>query len=424
MRISKLACLATVMASIGSVGCNTLPHQASLSDSTSLYAWTASSCPSDSGARFAVDATLLGDLVSAVVSLPANALTAAAAADKAGYSTSGTSARFFYEAKLVSSNTRKVDQKDAAGTKTYSLTAPGCYIVAYTKPDPQAKKWCDDAPFKAAVPESCAGDRAAIEGLRAKSWPPDLQQQPLALPKFYMEIAFDASGYSSNDATVVLPRLTALYYPRSLLNPTSSEVRHVSLALNLASALSPDPFKAASVSFDIFAKPGPHITPDELTGAVSAWTSLPKVTPPTTLPYVRDFKDQDQKGPYLPLTISASLHEVGDPNAFLAAFASAFASSTSSISSSITNAITPAGIASAQQATDTNNANANSAFASVYTSLVAYNTACAKGPKTEADKQAAEALYYTLLGSIDKARAAGSAANLTPPSVMPPAPCF
>jgi hypothetical protein len=395
-----------------------LPHQASLSDPTSLYAWTAPSCPSDSGARFAVGVALLGDLVSAVVSIPANALTAAAAADKAGYSASGTSARFFYEAKLIPV------PGDATGKRVYSLSAAGCYIVAYTKPDPKATAWCADASFKAAVPASCAGDAKAIENLRAKSWPPDLQQLPLTLPKFYAEIAFDVSGYSSNDATVVLPRLRAVYYPKSLLSPTSTEVRHVSLTLNFASSLSQDPFKASSVSFDLFAKPSSKITDDELTGAVSPWTSIPKVTAPATLPYVRDPTDQDKKGPYLPVTISASLHEVGDPNVFLAAFASAFASSTSSISSQITNAITPAGIASAQQATDTNNANANSAFASVYTSLVAYNAACAKGPKTDADKQAAQGLYYALLAAIDKAQAAGGAANLQPPAVQVPAKCF
>jgi hypothetical protein len=99
-----------------------------------VYVWPTDQCPSQAEAVHAASfapllaalgATLLGDLVSAAIGVPAGALSKAAADDKTGFSLSGSNARYYFSTGLPAG---KLGDKDA------QQRAPGCYIVALTQP--------------------------------------------------------------------------------------------------------------------------------------------------------------------------------------------------------------------------------------------------------------------------------------------------
>jgi hypothetical protein len=233
-----------------------------------------------------------------------------------------------------------------------------------------------------------------------------------SVPEFYAEIGFDSSGYE----TVVRPRVAALYYPKSLLDPSSSAKRTLSLSLTFSAPVNGDALKAASVAITLPGIAPGAVANEALANAQTAWSSLPVIKPGENL---------TKEGSYLPITIATTLHEVGEPNVFLAAFSKSLSASTGDISKAIGNAVLPAGQAAAAQQAQTNVANYNSAYAAALKSNADYLAACAKGPSSAADKQAAEALYYSVLAARQKAAVAAASANLPPPSFgADPTSCF
>ena len=392
--------------------CSLLPRLPSVTDTHTVYAWPLDRCPSIQQANaveraglFAPIASILaGDLISALVGVPAQALANAAEADKKGFTAAGTNARYYYRATLDAQNKLKV-------------SIPGCYVVAYAQPG-DAVSWCENKSFNTGAESSCTNGKSLIESLHAKdrlrnqTEPPT---KPLAVPEFYAEIAFDSSGYDP----IVRPRLVALFYPKSLLDPHSGRKRTVSIGLTLTSPAATDALKAAAIAITL-----PGVTPGEkiplgvLVNAQTAWTSLPIIK-------LGDSVSITEPGGYLPVTISSQIHEVGDPSLFLAAFSKALTGSTGDISKAINSAILPAGQAAAEQQAQTNLAAFHSAHSAALKSNADYLTSCAKPPASDAEKQAAAALYYGVIANRQKANIAASSAGAPPPfdSAEPPK-CF
>ncbi len=394
-------------------GCSILPHAPSVTDTHAFYAWPVDRCPSipeplqvERGAPLlgSLANILAGNAISALVGIPAMALAEAADADKKGFTAVGTNARFYYRVS-----------KDSSGR--IDAAPPGCYVVAYTQTDAKASAWCDDKSFNSGVTATCKNGKQIIESLYAKDHLKDqkeLYSKSLAVPEFYAEIGFDRSGYEP----IVRPRLVALYYPKSLLDPSSSKKRTVTISLALTSPENNDALKAASIALSIPGiTPSPQISDEALVDAQTNWSSLPIIKPTKPL---------KEEGAYFPITITATLHEVGDPSLFLAAFSKAVSGSTSDISKAIGNAILPAGQAAAELQANTYLANYYSAHASALKSNSDYLAACSKNPSSQPDKQAAEALYYILLSNRQKANIAAATANVPPPfsSTSPDTQCF
>lgn len=362
--------------------CNTLPKLQSVADPTSLYVWPQTTCPSQTahaGVLGAVGLQLGTDVISGLVGVLASALNNAAAADKQGYQMT-TSSAVFYD----------YVQYDP-GSKSYSLASPTCYVVAVTKPAKSApQSWCSDSNFSKSVPKSCSpAGNAIINSLATTPYPAtDAKSWPLALPIFYAEISLNESPYSSSPPQfkVVAPTIDAIYYPHPLIGGRIEEgkPRHVSLAItfvNPSVGTGPssagnnptDYFKGAAVAIDLLGiTPAPKVDSDEVASNLhTAWTIVPVDTVPSGMTY----KD-NSPGPFKPISISATLHEVGDPNVFLQAFAAAFGaqSSTTAITSAIAGAVLPTSDLAATQ----NKSTYESAQSKYLAAVSTYQSACAK----------------------------------------------
>jgi hypothetical protein len=375
-------------------GCGLLPREPSLVDRHTVYAWPLETCPSQPDVRFlpVLGGILVGDLISGLVGVPASALSAAADADKQGFSATGINDRFYY-------NVEEQNNK-------YGLVAPACYVVAYTQTSSDAKSWCDDPDFKKGVAKTCNNGQSILDKLAAKEHI-DRQAEPytdkLELPEFYAEIAFEKSGFED----IVRPKVIALYYPKSLLQPDSSKARHLTISLSFTSPLTNDPLKAASVAIDMVGvTPGQTISQTDLVNARSAWTSVPVVKPTDTL---------STEGPYLPVTITASIHEVGDPSLFLAAFAKAVSGSSADYSKAISNEILPSARATAQELDTTNQASYNSAVAAAASSYSSYLTGCTGKTLSAAGNANEMGLYYAVIANRQKANVAAQTAGQSLP---------
>lgn len=420
--------IATYMA-----GCSLLPHEPSVADSTAVYVWPLPQCPSqaDEVGRVLgplVGGALIGDAVSGLIGVATSALSAAAQADKTGLSVAGTSARFFYQGTV----TYKAGAGAGALTvDAVTLTNPGCYVVAYAKPDlrPAAshQSWCEDAAFAKSVPNSCrTKGRAILDGLTDKEkFLSSAVGRKLEAPKLYAEIAFEDSGYVTGSSEIVRPRILVMHYPKSIISPLSTKARHVTLSLTIASPAT-DTFKNSAVALEIFGlTPATPVDADTLAIAQTSWTTMPITkAKPTDWPI-----NYGKTGGFMPVNITAQLHEVGDPSVFLAAFAASFQSGAGSLSTGITNLLTPSGQAAAKQTDYTNSANQEAAYATVLSTQAALTTACntftalPAAQKTPAAIATVDQAYYNALSAVDKFNAAREVATNPLPSVSPPKKC-
>jgi hypothetical protein len=409
--------------------CNTLPKPQPVADTTSLYVWPQSACPSEAAhAVFlgAVGLQLGSDVVSGLVGVLASALNSAAAADKNGYQMITNSAVFYDYVQYDS------------GKNAYTLASPSCYVVAVAKPAKSAQSWCSDVSFNAAMPKSCSGaGSAVIDNLAANPSPSgDAEVWPLALPSFYAEIGLNESIYSGSPSQfkVVTPTIDAMYYPHPLMGAGVEEgkLHHLSIAITFVNpsigtgqstggSNVTDFFKGADVAIDLLGvTPGPKIDLQEVDSNLhTAWTSVPIDTIPSRMAYKGNIS-----GPFKPISVSATLHEVGDPGVFMQAFAAAFGAQ--SLTTAITNAIAGA-VLPPSAATDAQSKSTYQSAQSKYLAAVSsYQTACVKqqtdvadgksGSSTVAKSRAAvpaddTALESTKVGA-DAAYAAWQAAQL------------
>jgi hypothetical protein len=397
-------------------GCGLLPKAPSVADPKSVYAWPIAACPSAppavQPAFFApalvagLAGTLLSDLVSGVVGVPVAAIQAAADADKNGFKASGQNARLYFPIVTV-------DQSTSPPTSAFS--PPKCYIVAYTKFEKlsgsaTAQRWCDDPGFSAGVPSACtASGKSRLDGFGT---PTGFSNIAPAVPDFYAEIELDASDYALTGQEVVRPRVIAVYYPHSLIEPASSKPRTVTVGLNLTSpgAPSSDPIKGASVSVVLQGiTPGAAVSTEALASQQSAWIVMP-----TTNDTLGTHALPTQSGPFYPVNISTSLTEIGDPSLFLAAFAKAVGSSATDLSKDIVSAIPTIPTAATQQQAQTSLATLNKAIATAEGDRGKYLAACIPPPTTEAAKSNARSAYYTVIADRQSANSAAFAIAAVP----------
>jgi hypothetical protein len=389
-------------------GCNgTLPKAPSKTDQRTVYVWPMDTCPSliggAAGAPHALGtvllSTLLGNLVSGLVGIPAAALSAAADADNQGLKATGTNARYYY---TLQTN---------AVTKTVDLIPPACYVVAYSKPVAAGTHWCDDPVFAASVPKTCQVGRSPLGLLKVREELGGVAQPGIAglsVPEIYFEIGFDSAGYEQ----VVRPRIIAMHYPKSIIQPGSSEARAITLQIDITSPLATDPMKAAQVVMVIpNVAPAAPVDPASTANVITGWTTIPVTKGPTEVP--------DPKGtkPFLPVTMKATLNEVGDPHAFLQAFAKAFGASAGDYSKAITNELSPIGQATAQQAQDKNTADYTTALAAAQKSrgeLLAICAPTATPPATAQAKAAADSQLTTVQANQMKANLGADLAGVKP----------
>jgi hypothetical protein len=418
-RLSAAAVISALLLTLALGACDSLPKAASVTDPRAVHAWTAPACPSEAAqAKPAFIAPLLGalatpvltDLVSGIVGIPVSALQAAASADKNGFAATGQSPRYFFPKATTTKD-------EAAKTATYSFTVPGCYIIAYTKyvaasGDPSAAVWCNDAGFSAALPNACStlGKQRLGALLPGVGFPDKFAP---AVPDFYAEIKLSPSNYTTATQQVSVPRVIALYYPHSLLERDSTKPRTLTLTIAMTSGVSAgttDITKSASagvVLLDVV--PAAKLPPESLVAQQSSWIALPSSLKIASGDPVPD------GGPYYPVNISATVKEIGDPNAFLQAFATAVASSAPDYTKAIVNAISPTAIAAAQQQAVTNSAAYLTASAQAATDLGKYLAACSPKPSTPAAIATANGLYQTVLADRQKANAAAMVAGISPP---------
>ena len=333
-------------------GCKDIPTVVSPADPHAVYVWPTSACPSESQSGnekslFAdVGGLLFGDITTGLLNVPAAALANAAAADLKGFDAQTVNARYY---GTVAKNLSKVDP-------------PACYVVAYAKPidaaeSDKSNNWCNDSAFSTAMTSSCS--QAGLKVLNAlypsaKTYTPggtpnsaDIQpvMTSLTTPTFYAEISLKGANYSQ----IVQPRVVALYYPKSLLEPDDTDkARTVTISLTPSSFQSSgaDPFKGAAVSLLITGiKPGHPLSPVALAlHQQSGWTQIP----PATIDNGSKPANLAAGMPYYPINITAELHEIGQPNQFLQGFAKAFNSDVPNYAKTAVNDLLPAGQQAAQ----------------------------------------------------------------------------
>lgn len=413
---------ATCIVSALLVGCAHLPSAPSKADPRTVYVWPAAECPSAVQGRpgpriapviAALATTMLGDVINGALGVPAGALNAAAAADKAGYQVSGVNARNYYHTVIHDTQ--------------FELASPGCYIVAYAKPSSLAKQWCDEADgFAKAVPDTCRNGREFLAGLSIRETAYGRDGNPLndtdnslaflSVPEFYAEIQLDSSGY----ATVSRPRIVAMYYPQSLLAHDSTKPRMLTLGISLVTPLENDSFKAAQVAMILPSiVPASDLSAIQFKTAMVAWANVPK---PQTINDQDALKKLfDSKSGYLPVTMTASIGEVGDPNVFLAAFAQAFSGSTGDLTKGMLAGINLGGGPSANsQAQSQAQANYFVALGAAQLSRSQLLAACVKAPLTSAsDKANAESLFNATVGKQRAANVSAALAGVSLPFTSP-----
>lgn len=405
MRRLALMTSIIVASCVGLNGCGTWGGP-SKTDSRAVYVWPAQVCPSAAAGVAGqpnslgaiVISTLIGNVVSGLVGIPADALKQAADADNQGLKATGTNARFYYNVQNV-----------AIGAKSQvQVSPPSCYVVAYTSPIAAGgKHWCEDAVFAKSVPGSCQNGFSRLKGLKVREELNGISQpgiESLAVPELYLEIGFENSGYEN----VVRPTILAMHYPESLLQPGSTEPRMVTLQMDMTSAFPNEPFKAASVTLVIpNVKPGATIDQESTRNAITGWTTVPMVRGPAEIVP----PSNGSAAPYGPVTIKATLNEVGDPHRFLQAFAKAFGASSGDYAKAITNELSPLGQETAQQAKDKAKAEFMTALAAAQKSRADLLSLCINPPATAQAKAVAESTWTTALANQLKANNAADLAG-------------
>jgi hypothetical protein len=116
-----------------------------------------------------------------------------------------------------------------------------------------------------------------------------------------------------------------------LLQQGSSAPRTLTLTISGTSPQKDDPLKSAAVALQfIGVVPAPLQSAAVLQGVQTGWTSLPAYV-------AREGEPRPEAGrPFMPVTLTATVHEIGEPDVFLAAFAKAFASSAALYAGAIT----------------------------------------------------------------------------------------
>ena len=403
-------------------GCALLPKEPSVADPRSVYVWPLATCPSSTVAAkpafvfptlaAGLATPLLTDLVSGLVAVPVSAIQNAATADTTGFKANGQNPRFYFSNVVLNTKSNPPQNE---------FTPPGCYVVAYTTFAGQpaagsAKDWCDDKDFSGSVTKTCSdGGKKILESFGTIH---DPEGRRPAVPDFYAEIELVPSGYQGAVGTVVRPRVIALHYPASLVEPKSKKPRLVTVSLNLASPGSSgnDPMKPASLGIVLQGViPGPVIGQDSLASQQASWIAMPTNGSGISQPTGGE--------PYFPVNISATLTEAGDPNVFLQAFAKAVAGSAADYSKAIVNAVPPLPTVATLQQNTSAEANLQSAVAQAATDEAKLVSACNPAPTTEAQMAAANAAYQTVLADRMKANAAAlSITSTNPGSGVPSVP--
>lgn len=420
--------------SLSSEAFSLFPKAARVSDSRRLYVWTVNTCPSEPKQNLApllipIVMALGADAISALVSSATAPISAGASADKSGYQVTTTMPQFYLRVRKT---------KDEDGKLTFSVIAPRCYVIAYTSPASSPVDWCKDPEFGASMHDSCMNGKSELQNFSTAqnmqvAVPPDNEPegpvlgpyQPLAVPEFYVEISLVNSGYASDSMQIVTPTPIAMFFPQSLLGSTFEKGRkkHLALTLDFSSPVpGADSFKNAGVALDIGGiTPGQIDTVFLKNNSTAGWAVLPSFKPPTE----KDVSPSDThtEFPYLPVTIKASLHEVGDENAFLQALSAGFTSSTavSGLSSALDNALMPGNSTAL-----TNSANFQSAQSKYYAAIATYKTACGTYAKSQSaiDKATAQADYYAVGAAWSALSAAGAVAGQSPGQEQGNQTCF
>ena len=372
-------------------GCSWLfPRAAPVSNPQTLYVWPKATCPAKNGHAGQLGSSLInligGNAIGTVAGIFASSLTVAAAADKSGFQANGSTAEFYSYAQL---NPDK---------KTYTISEPSCYVVALTHPIAAGEAvekdaeghaitdWCEAPDFATSVGVSCTNGLEIVKDVSQSGGPLDMPtgRMMLAKPSFYAEINLQSSQFSSSTTayTVALPRVESIFYPKSLLGGAieNNKSKHLALTVTFANPAPAsggvDYFKAASIAVDIFdIKPGATFDLDMVNRNLQTyWTLVPIEQMPNDILY-KDFQKKPVSGPFRPINISSSLHEVGDPSVFLQSLAGAFASpnSTQAFTTAISNTVLPQGeLLNAQ-----NDGALQGAVGKYYSAVATYQTACA-----------------------------------------------
>jgi hypothetical protein len=227
----------------------------------------------------------------------------------------------------------------------------------------------------------------------------------LKAPEFYAEISFLNSGYQE----IVYPQIASIYYPHSLLQASSSKPRTTVIGIDIASPLSPDPFKSASVAIVLPAiVPGPDVLGFAQDRMQSPWVFRPLesvAVKGVDLPTIHS-----HNGRYLPVSMKGSVNEVGDPSLFLASLNSAFGASTGSLTSTVMGGISLSGAPSSiEKQTEQAGIDAQKAHATALSAVSAFVKACSSGAATEADVINRHALFEA---AVSAQRASNLAASL------------
>jgi hypothetical protein len=407
--------LCAFVAAGGMAGCaNFLPRPTSATEPRGVYAWPLAACPSDLGGRAAVAPVaaalavpLLNDLINGLVSVPVAALQSAAAADKNGFNVTTMNPRMFFV---------DVEGPGTTGVPTWKFSPPQCYVVAYTSyvnGGSGPSGWCKNSNFAKGV-AACDSD-AGTYRLSMVS-PPDGSHPGfgLAVPDAYFEVQMEPEVYHNSAVVIARPKVLAMYYPKSLIEPTSDKPRAITLTLTHAPVVAAaDPAKVTAIGIYL-----PHVVPKvedtkfaaALANQQSSWTAFPiTVTIATT-----DTKPQSGLS-YYPVTISAKLQEIGNPSAFLQAFSAAVANSAPDLTKAVANDISPVARATADQQDQTNQGAYYAALATAEMDLGKMITACTPRPTTDTAKAAARAASNQVKADRAKANAAAVAARIEKP---------
>jgi hypothetical protein len=409
----------------------------------------------------ALASVALGEASSALFGLPNLLLSQAAKADQAGYTANSTNARYYYS---------DVTNPGMPG-KSMTLAPPKCYVIAVYRTTSKirptkAASWCGNSTFKSAVGSSCSTSGSDfLDSLTLADPVPGVKADPttvlttknVRVPDLYLEIGFNELGEvtaaatpafksittASLTASIVLPRVDAMFYPSSLLAPSSTAMRSLAVGITASQVAAYPPSvegtseekvttnAAASsgllnVNFTVTLngiKPG---------DTVSALT--PPLYPPQAflIPGLNDTVTVSAAASVLtpqaiamdrvPINLTINVHEIGDPSLFLAALAGATQSAGSDFSKALVSAVLPPpGTQTLGQLIQKNNATVTAAVGSYYKDLASFQKECG-GPSLST--QDAEDAYLTPLwsqiqqdyqGISQLAGSFGVDLNITPP---------
>jgi hypothetical protein len=207
------------------------------------------------------------------------------------------------------------------------------------------------------------------------SRPPTVQN--LGVPDLYAEIGFDevvevlpeqkpSNGGPPTPGTVkaevVIPKVRAIFYPASLLSKQSARPRSLTVGITLSQVVGyansnigaqtssgPQRFDGnpaveaslLNVNFSVMLNglvPSGKITPDTLAPYPAAWTMVPSLNQSFV---AKNWKDGNNGQDLVPVNATIQVHEIGDPNIFLAAFADAVKTAPSDYSKAVVAAVLP-----------------------------------------------------------------------------------